>query len=489
MGLITYPIKNYQFTLIMVLMVIAIGVSSILTMPRAEDPEMQAPNFPVVVVYPGTSPKDMEQLVVKPIESRLYDLDNIKRIRTTIVNGLAVLFVEYEHGVNYDNKYQELIREVSALRPQLPTDVYRIDVQQIDPTGVNVLQVALISENASRKAMKEISDQLKEELEKVKSLKEVKVSGLTDQLIRVDVEPARLAQLGIPLNQVMQAMQSEGANIPGGSVLAGGKVFSIKTSGNYQSIEGIRNTIVSSANGKNILLRDIANVYTDFAPETHITRLNGYRAVFVNAAQKAGENISRTQEAYLGVLDRFRERLPENMDMVLHFDQGENVNQRLGGLGTDFLIAVTLVLITLLPLGTRASLVVMIAVPLSLAMGVIALNVFGYSLNQLSIVGFVVALGLVVDDSIVVVENIERWMRDGFSRVEAAIKGTHQIALAVVGCTATLAIAFMPLMFMPEQAGDFIRSLPMAVIGSVLASMLVALLVAPFLSSRLLKPH
>src|SRR5690606_33266726 len=166
-----------------------------------------------------------------------------------------------------------------------------------------------------------------------------------------------------------------------------------------------------------------------------------------------------------------------------------NVNNRLNGLGVDFLIAVTLVLITLLPLGTRASLVVMIAVPLSLSMGVIALNMLGYSLNQLSIVGFVVALGLVVDDSIVVVENIERWMREGYSRVEAAIKGTHQIALAVVGCTATLAIAFMPLMFMPEDAGDFIRSMPMAVIGSVLASMLVALLVVPFLSSRLLKPH
>src|SRR5690606_28910871 len=154
-----------------------------------------------------------------------------------------------------------------------------------------------------------------------------------------------------------------------------------------------------------------------------------------------------------------------------------------------FLIAVTLVLLTLLPLGTRASLVVMIAVPLSLAMGVIALNLFGYSLNQLSIVGFVVALGLVVDDSIVVVENIERWMREGFSRVEAAVRGTHQIALAVVGCTATLAIAFMPLMFMPETAGDFIRSLPMAVIGSVIASMLVALVVVPLLASRLLKPH
>jgi len=489
MELIRYPIKNYQFTLIMVLMIIAIGISSILTMPRAEDPEMQAPNFPVVVVYPGTNPKDMEQLVVKPLEARLYDLDDIKRIRTTVVNGLAVLFVEYEHRVDYDNKYQELVREVSALRPELPDEVYSIDVQQIDPTGVNVLQVALISENASRQVMKNVAGDLKEALEKVKALKEVTVSGLTDQLVRVDVEPARLAQLGIPLSQVMQAIQSEGANIPGGTLLAGGKLFSIKTSGNYQSIEAIKNTIVSSAQGRNILLRDVAFVYADFAPETHITRLNGHRAVFVNAAQKSGENITRTQEAYLEVLQRFEKQLPENVDMVLHFDQGENVNERLSGLGADFLIAVTLVLITLLPLGTRASLVVMIAVPLSLAMGVIVLSAFGYSLNQLSIVGFVVALGLVVDDSIVVVENIERWMRDGSSRIEAAIRGTHQIALAVVGCTATLAIAFMPLMFMPEAAGDFIRSLPMAVIGSVLASMLVALLVVPFLSSRLLKPH
>ncbi|MFC3197769.1 efflux RND transporter permease subunit [Parapedobacter deserti] len=489
MDLIRYPIKNYQFTLIVVLMVVAVGVSSILTMPRAEDPEMQPPNFPVVVVYPGTTPKDMEQLVVKPMETRLYDLDNMKRIRTTIVNGLAVLFVEYEHGTDYDTKYQELIREVSAMRSALPEDIYSIDVQQIDPTGVNVLQVALVSENASRKVMKDVAEKLKEELEKVRALKNVKITGLADQLVRVDVEPARLAQLGIPLNQVMQAIQSEGANIPGGSVHAGGKVFSIKTSGNYQHIEDIKNTIVSSVGGKNIRLGDIANVYTGFAPETHITRLNGYRAVFVNAAQKAGENISHTQDTYLKVLDRFEQQLPENVALVLHFDQGENVNKRLSGLGIDFLIAVTLVLVTLLPLGIRASLVVMIAVPLSLAMGIVTLNAFGYSLNQLSIVGFVVALGLVVDDSIVVVENIERWMRDGFSRVEAAIRGTRQIALAVIGCTVTLAIAFMPLMFMPEVAGDFIRSLPMAVIGSVIASMLVALLVVPLLSSRLLKPH
>lgn len=471
-------------------MIILVGVSTLTGMPRAEDPDMKAPSFPVVVVYPGTSPKDMEQLVVKPLEARFYGLDNIKRIKTRINNGLAFLFVEYEHGSDYSAKHQELIRELGAAQQEeLPEGIYSAQVLEIDPTGVNVLQTALISENASRSTLKKLSDDLKSDLEKVKALKDVKVHGLPDQLIRVDVHPDRLAQMNIPVSRIIDAIGSEASNIPGGSVHAGQKSFSVKTSGNYESIEQIKNTIVASSEGKNISLKEIADVYADFAPDNHITRLNGYRSLFVTAAQKQGMNISDTQKGYKKVLDKFREKLPDNVDLIVNFDQADNVNKRLSGLGLDFLIAIGLVLITLLPLGTRASMVVMIAIPLSLAIGIVILNIFGFSLNQLSIVGFVVALGLVVDDSIVVVENIERWMRDGYSRTEAAIKGTQQIALAVVGCTVTLVIAFMPLMFMPEMSGDFIRSMPTAVIGSVVASMFVALLVVPFLSSRLLKPH
>lgn len=489
MDLIKYPIKNHQFTLIMVLMVIVVGISTVFTMPRAEDPETKAPSFLVVAIYPGTSPQDMEQLVVKPTESRLYELDNIKRIKTTINNGLAFFFVEYEHSSDYGEKLQEIIREIESARPALPEDLYSLEVQEIDPTGVSVLQIALISENASRKTMKIQAERLQEELEKIKALKEVSISGLSDQLIRIDVQPERLANLKIPLMQVLQAVQSESLSIPGGSVHAGSRTYSVKTSGNYQSIDQIKNTIVASNMGRNILLSDVAEVYPDFAPETHITRLNGYRSVFVNAAQKAGKNITDTQQEYLAAIAKFEEQLPGNIDLVLQFDQAENVKNRLSGLGIDFLIAVSLVLLTLLPLGFRASLVVMIAIPLSLGIGVVALNALGYTLNQLSIVGFVVALGLVVDDSIVVVENIERWMRQGYSRLEASILGTKQIALAVVGCTATLAIAFMPLMFLPEMAGDFIRSMPVAVGGSVLASMVIALFVVPLLSSKILKPH
>jgi multidrug efflux pump subunit AcrB len=177
------------------------------------------------------------------------------------------------------------------------------------------------------------------------------------------------------------------------------------------------------------------------------------------------------------------------MDLVVNFDQADNVNLRLSGLMKDFLIAILLVVLTLLPLGLRAASVVMISIPLSLALGIILLNLMGYSLNQLSIVGLVVALGLLVDDSIVVVENIERWMRDGYSRLDATLKATNQIGMAVLGCTVTLIIAFLPLIFLPEASGDFIRSLPLAVIFCILASLVVSLTVVPFLSSRMLKNH
>lgn len=482
-----YAVKNYQFTLVIFLMIIALGATTILNMPRSEDPELHAPQYPIVAVYPGTSPKDMEELVVEPLEKKISGLEGIKRIKTNISDGVAVLFVEYIYESDVDDKYSELVREVNALRTELPQNLASLEVRRVLPSDVNIIQIALVSESASRDKMKAVAEDLQDKLEQIKQLKNIKIHGLPERIVRIDLQLEKMAQLRIPLEAVIGNLQSEIANIPGGSVDASTKSFNIKTSGNYKDVEEIRNTIVLSSNNKNILLKDIAAVYSSYAEETHVTRLNGYRSVFVTAAQKPGENISKTQEVYAPVIEEFKKTLPAKIDLVQHFDQADNVNKRLSGLGMDFIIAILLVAITLLPLGQRAALIVMISIPLSLAIGIVLMNAMGYTLNQLSIVGLVVALGLLVDDSIVVVENIERWLRDGHSRMEATLKATQQIGLAVVGCTATLIIAFLPLVFLPEAAGEFIRSLPMGVITSVLASMLVSLTIIPFLSSRLLK--
>lgn len=473
----------------MFLMVVLLGFSTIINMPRSEDPELNTPFFPIVIVYPGTSPRDMEELAVDPLEKKIYALENIKRIQSSIGDGVAVLNVQYAYKCDPEEKYQELIREVNAMRKELPEEILSIDVQKVTPSSVNIIQAALISENVSSEKLREKAEDLQEELEKIPALKNVEIHGLEGQLVRVDLHTDKMAGMKLPLDAVFGSIQSELSAIPGGSIEAGNKSFNVKTSGKYTSVEDIRNTIVYSSNGKNILLRDIAEVYQDLSSSDYITRLNGHRCVFVVAAQKPGENISATRKVYEPVIARFKDNLPANIDLVQNFDQAGNVNKRLSNLGTDFLLAILFLSITLLPLGFRSSLVVMISIPLSLAIGIILLDLTGFTLTQMSIVGLVVALGILVDDSIVVIENIERWMLQGHSRKEAVLKATRQIGVAVVGCTTTLIIAFLPLVFLPEAAGDFIRGLPMAVILCVLASMVVSLTIIPLVAGRLLKEH
>jgi len=489
MKILEYAVKFPQMTMLLAAMLIVIGVSTIINMPRSEDPELSEASFQVIVVYPGTSPKDLEELVVKPIEQKMSSLENIKHVNSSISDGLAVVWVQYQHGVNIDEKYQEVIREVNNMRSELPQDIYSIDVLKWLPSNVNIIQTALISENAPYNELKEYSKNFKDDLEKISMLKNVKVEGLPNKVVRVELKLDKMSQMHIPLNTVLGSIQSESVNIPGGSVKAGTQTFNIQTSGSYKNVNEVKNTIVYSANGKNVLLKDIANVSFDFKKPVYITRLNSHRCVFVVAALKPNENITAAEKIYGPVIEKFKSTLPPNIDLVQNFDQAVNVDNRLGELGEDFLIAIALVSITLLPLGYRSAIIVMISIPLSLAIGITLVNLLGFNLNQLSIVGFVVALGLLVDDSIVVTENIERWLREGHSRMDAVLKGVKQIALAVLGCTATLIVAFLPLVFLPGGSGDFIRSLPIAVITSVLASMVVALTIIPFLSSRILKEH
>ncbi|MFA6058731.1 MAG: efflux RND transporter permease subunit [Taibaiella sp.] len=490
MKITNFAVKNYQFTLIIFVLVAVVGLLTLFTMPRSEDPTTHPPQYLVTVIYPGTSPKDMEEQVVKPIENKIYGLENIDKILTTVEDGVAAIQIKFKYGVDVDNKYQEISTEINALKNgELPKDIYLIKTEKIASSDVKIIQVALISNTASSKTLRDNADKLKTQLEKITNLREVKYTGMPEQEIRIDMQLDKLAQFKIPLNLVMGSLQSEAADIPGGSINMDSKVFNVKTSGKFKNVEDVANTVIYNANGKIIYLKDVAQVGYKDGTINHITRINGQRCILVTSSMKNNVDISQVKKEYTPVLEQFSETLPENIKMVKNFDQADMVSKRLGHLGFDFGLAILLVVVTLLPLGFRPSLIVMISIPLSLALGLIAMNLLGFSLNQLSIVGLVVALGLLVDDSIVVVENIERWLREGHTRKDAILKGTKQIGAAVVGCTATLVIAFLPLALLPDMAGEFIRSLPMAIITSVLASMIVALTLVPFIGSKILKTH
>jgi multidrug efflux pump subunit AcrB len=489
MKLLDFPVRHWQFTVVVFAMLAALGVSSWLAIPRGEDPPLYVPTFTVIAVYPGASPADLERLVVRDVEERLDALENVDQIESRIEDGVATVNVEFDFGEDPDDRYDEVIREMNALRPELPAELASLTVEKVTTLDVAIAQVALVSEAAPYHVLDELAERLEDRLTALPGVRDAERWGVPERQVDVELDLGRLSRLNLPPNRVLDAIGGESADFPAGRVEAGARVFNVRTSGSYESPEQVAATVVGGNDGGLIRVGDIAKVTWGYADSTYRARYNGRRAVFVTVTQQDGQNIGVVRDRVWGALDAFEADLPAGIGLERGFDQAHNVDHRLSRLGEDFLIAIGLVLVTLIPLGLRAAGIVMVSIPLSLAIGVTLLYFAGFTVNQLSIVGAVVALGLLVDDSIVVVENITRFLRAGRTRVEAAIEATRQIAVAVVGATATLVLAFVPLMFLPGGPGEYIRSLPAAVIATVLASLFVSLTIIPWLGSLVLPAH
>lgn len=481
-------IRRPQFTLIVLAMVTALGIYAAWMIPRQEDPSFYNPSVDITVVFPGAEPADIERLAVDPIEDVLVELENVKEVKSSSENGVASMMVEFDWGEDPLRRYDEVVREIGALRASLPEGITDIRFRRFNPNLVNIAQFAITAPNATPLELKNIAEDFEELVETVPGVRRADVSGIPRSEVTVTLDLARLAELNIAPAGVLASVRNQGTSVSGGAVESGDRRFNLKTSGDFKDLESIGTTVLRSSGGAIIRLSDVAKI--DWGTEEALVqaRYNGVRAAYVSASMKDGMNIFDVQDALAAKVETFRERLPPGVKVIQGFNQAENVDERLTRLMIDFAIALGLVLLTLAPLGLRASVVVIVAIPLSLSLGLSAMWLLGYSINQISVAGFILSLGLLVDDAIVVIENIARHLRAGATRTEAAIKGTREIALAVLGCTFALLFAFLPLLNLPEAAGEFTRGLPMAVVLTIIGSLLVALTVVPFLASRVLSP-
>ncbi len=484
-----FSVRNYQFTVIISVMLVVLGVSAWFSIPRGEDPPLDFAAYTIVAAYPGASAADMERLVVKKVEERLDALDKIDHMQSQIVDGLSTTFIQFEASEDPDERYDEVLREVNALRPELPADLAQFYVDRASTLNVSIAQLALVSAGTPYVELDRLAERLTDRIGALPGVRAAKRWGAPERRVDVALDLGRLSRLNLPPGIVLQAIGGESADIPGGAVEAGLRRFNVHASGSYESLDQIRNTVLRSSGGQLLRVGDVADVRWSYADSTYRARYNGQRAVFVTVTQQDGQVINRVRDSVWRVLDEFESGLPAGVRLERGFDQATNVTHRLSRLGEDLLIAILLVMLTLLPLGIRAAGIVMVSIPLSLAIGLTLLRWTGFTINQLSIVGAVIALGLLVDDSIVVVENITRFLREGRTRTEAAIEATKQIAVAVVGATATLVFAFVPLLFLPGGPGRYIRSLPIAVIYTVVASLFVSLTIIPWLASLVLPRH
>ena len=454
-------------------------------MPRSEDPDMQIPGGTILAVYPGADPVDLEELVAIPIEDAVNEIDDIKRISTYLRDGVVAIEVEFEFGTDAKDKYDDVVQKVNSIKPELPDQLLTLETRQWSTSDVTMMQIALVSEKATYAELKRESGRIERELKKIRGVRKVETEACPEQEVRISIDMEKMAVMNITLDHLMNAIASNNQNIPGGKIDISGGSFSVKTSGSYNNMQEIENTVVHSYNGKIVYLKDIAKVELDYEDQKYYARFEGRNAIFVKVEKKEGLNVFDITGKIKPVIEEFKSELKGRIEISYVFDQAEQVDIRIDDFISNLLQGIILVgLIILLALGFRSSIIVIIAIPLSIVMGLGAIDLMGYGIQQISISGLVVALGLLVDNSIVIVENIRRFIKMGYSPAESAVKGTSQIGWAVISSTATTILAFVPIVMMPDKAGEFIKSLPLVIIASLVFSLLIALSLSPLVASR-----
>lgn len=481
-------IKRWQLTMVMFLLLAVLGINALLNITRAVDPHFPIPVVNIIAVQPGADAQDMEETVAKPIEDVVQGLDDVIEVESTSTDGGTIINVEFSNwSGDVDGYFDDVVREVSAIRDELPDNLQRLEFLKIRTTEAAVVQLALVSENASWRRLEKYADDLADDLTRFQGVREAKIFGLPQPEVSVEIDPARLSELKVPPSAVADALRQGGVELTGGAVQSGGRRLNVEAGGAFRDLNEIRRLPLRASGGSLLTIDDIADVKWGAEEQIYRARHNGKRAIFVTATQKDGVDVTRLKAELDVELEDLQKALPPDIKLVEQFDQSRDVKARLSELTRDFAIAIGLVIFTLLPLGPRASGIVMISIPLSLASGLLVIYSLGYNLSQLSIAGFIVSLGLLVDDSIVVTENIARHLRMGKSRIQAAIDASLEIRAAVIGSTLVLVFAFAPLLFLPSGAGAYTRSFFIAIMATVTASLVISLSLIPFLASRMLR--
>ncbi len=482
-------IENHQFTNVIILLLILYGVSSFMTMPRSEDPQVSPPGSSIFVVYPGANPRDIEQLIVDPIEKVINELDDIYKLTSRSEDGLASIFVEFYTGSDPDEKYANVVQKVNSIRDQLPEEIVLLEMQKWGITDVNIIQMALVSESAPYRELELEAERLEKMIKNQPGIKTVDSWAFPEQQVRVAVDLQKTGMLNIPLNQVLGAIQSANQNIPGGNMDIQTRRFNVRTSGPVESIKDLGQIVVFSSGGHIITLEDIAGIKMVDNDINYHARHNGERAIFLTVQQKENTNIFRVLKNLNSYFDEFEKELPGSIKMIKVYDQSKSVAERLQVFFTSLLQGLALVgVVVFFAVGLRSSIIVMLVIPISIFIGIGLDDLSNFGIQQMTIAGLVIALGLLVDNAIVVTENTSRFIKMGHPAKDAAIEGTSQVGWAIVSATVTTVLAFLPMLTMRNMTGDFIKSMPVTVVYTLSASLFLSLTLTPYLSSKFITP-
>ena len=487
-GLTTFSLNNRTTVYFLTFLFVILGLAAYISLPKESFPEVRQPIVYIGTVHFGNSPVDIENLITRPLEKEINTIPEAEEIKSLSVQDYSTIIVNFTQETDIENALTKVKDAVDRAKPNLPTDlktdpnVFEINFSEFPIMNLN------LSGNFSVEELKIHAEKLEDLIEKIPEISKADIRGLQKKEVKIKINPHKMEAVKVNFSDIENAIKAENLTLSGGNILDDGIRRNIRVVGEFTDPSEIENIIVKHEKGNIVYLKNLATVEFDFKETESFARMNGNPVVSIDVVKRSGQNLLITTEKILEIVQEFKKIAPKNLIVNITNDQSKDTRDMVSSLENNIISGVILVvLILLFFLGTRNSLFVGIAIPLSMFISFLVLQLLGISINMMVLFSLIMALGMLVDNGIVVVENVYRLMDAGMKPYDAVRKGVGEIAWPIISSTATTLAAFIPLAFWPGIMGQFMRYLPITLIITLSASLFVALVINPVVGFKYMK--
>ncbi|MEZ4984551.1 MAG: efflux RND transporter permease subunit [Saprospiraceae bacterium] len=487
-GLTELAVDNATSIFIVSLMILLFGLQSYDAVPKEQFPEIDFPQVFVNTPYFGNSASDIESLVTREIEKELQSVDGVKNIASTSVQDFSIITVEFNSGEDIDEAIRRVKDAVDKAKPNLPNDL------DTEPSvlDINLAEIPIVTVNISgdftSDELLHYAEFLQEEIEAIDEVARAEIKGEMEREVKIDIDLRRMESMEVSFSDVENAIAMENMTMSSGEIVNNNFRRAVRVVGEFTNMEELKNMIVKSEDLRPVYLKDIADVTFGFKERTSIAREDGFPVISLNVVKRQGKNLLTAADRLKEVIAESSKKLPDGLKISLFNDQSVNTKDQVSNLENSIISGVILVtLVLLFFLGLRNAMFVGMAIPLSMLMGILFIYLSGVTLNIVVLFALILALGLLVDNGIVVVENIYRYVQNGYPLGQAARRGAGEVALPIIASTATTLAAFLPLAFWPGLVGSFMQYMPITLIIVLTSSLFVALVINPVFAATFMK--
>lgn len=479
--LTTVSVNNRKTVFLIAALILIAGLSAYVNMPKESFPELTIPEIYVGTPYPGGSPEFVEDKITEPFEKEFNSIKDVKEITSTSIYGYSSIKIEFDFSVSIEEgrrKVQDAIADARA-KPEFPALDFEPTIMEVDLSDMPVMNVNL-SGNYTSDDLKKYGEILEDQIEELTEINEVDIRGIQEKKIKIELKKYEAEAMNVSFQDVQNAIRSENVTMPGGEILLGGKNRSVRIEGEFEDAEEIKNIIVKSEGGANeVYMHEIADVSFGDADMTSYARQFKEPVVILDIKKRSGENLLEAAKKIKAIVNA-RKGLPDGLEVSITNDQSSATKGMVSNLENSIILGIILVVLVLMFfLGLKNAIFVGIAIPLSMFMSFMILDNMGITLNTMVLFSLVLALGMLVDNGIVVVENVYRLMDEGYSSIDAAKYGVGEVALPIIASTATTLAAFVPLALWPGIMGEFMKFLPITLMIVLGSSLFIALVINP----------